>query len=350
MERTGYVDHVGLWRSELRAWVPETIFDAHVHLGPRDAMGPLAPDRQKLALSTFTSLTREELQDWYAKLFEGKRVVGLAACGFPLREADLETANRYLIRLMKAAPQVRGFLLAHPTDVGRSRVTFDAALAQGVRFAGVKPYFDLLGKGVFETLMPEFIPDALLEFMHREQLMMMLHTSGRGMGDAENQAYIRRVLDQYPRLRIVLAHMGRYIDPAEFFAFCESGLLEHPNLYLETSSVTVPEVYRRALERPEVRGRLLFGTDMPFGRITGVEAWSETRGPIFVTRDAYSWSDPQLAQAAGIDPRQLTYNTYHVIKALKDAIQALGLSPGQAEALKQAVFRRNAESLFSGGS
>ncbi|NLX99262.1 MAG: amidohydrolase family protein [Rhodopirellula sp.] len=342
-----YVDHVGLWQQELRDWLPATIFDAHVHLGPPEVMRSIREDRKKLALSTFTSLTWEELRDWYPRLFGGRTLVGLAAFPFPLQEVDQDAANGYMIRLMKTAPEIRGFLLAHPTDAAKSVAAFDAAIAAGVRFSGVKPYFDLLGKSVFETTMPEFIPEALLEFMDRRRLVLMLHTSGRGMGEKRNQDYLRRVLDQYPNLPIVLAHMGRYLEAAEFFAFCDSGLLDYPNVYLETSSATLPEVYRRALAHPGMRDRLVFGTDLPFGLITGVEAWSKTHGAIFITRDDYPWNDPALA-AESVQRRQLTYNTYHVIQAIKSAVEAMHLSAAQSETVKEGIFHRNAESLFGG--
>ncbi len=341
-----YADHIGLWADELMAWVPDVIFDAHVHLGPPEVMGTINVERRQVALSTFTSLTWEHLQDVCGQLYRGKRVAGLIAFGFPLREVDMQAANRYIIDLMKAEPALKGFALAHPTDFGPTRATFDEALEQGVRFSGVKPYFDFLGKDVFETAMPEFIPEPLLEFMNRERLILMLHTSGIGMGDTTNQNYLRSVMERFPQIRIILAHMGRYLELKQFLSFCDSGLLEYPMMYLEMSSATLTEVYRRVLSEPKMHNRLLFGSDLPYGLITGVEAWSETHGPIFVTRDRYPWSDPILQQNAPLSPDRLTYNTYHTIQALKDALESMRLPPKQVEAIKQSIFFENASSLF----
>ena len=131
------------------------------------------------------------------------------------------------------------------------------------------------------------------------------------MGDRENQDYLRDVMERFPDVRIILAHMGRYLEADEFFRFCDSGLLAYPSLYLEMSSACRVEVYARTLQHPETFDRLLFGSDVPFGLITGMEAWSERSGPIFVTRDRYLWSDPELEAASGIRPDSLTYNTYH---------------------------------------
>lgn len=341
----GYVDHVRLWANELQRWTPPVFFDAHVHLGPPEVMGPLSPERRKLPLATFSHLTLEALETWYRQLYSSKRIAGLIAFPFPLQEVDIEAANRYIIELMKRDPRVKGFALAHPTDAGRTCATLDKALEEGVRFSGIKPYFDLLGKGVFACAISEFIPEALLRLMDRERLILMLHTSRTGMGERENQDYLRDVLERFPHVRIILAHMGRYLAVDEFFRFCDAGLLEYPMLYLEMSSASRPEVYARVLEYPQVFSRLLFGSDLPFGLITGVEAWVEGGIPIFLTRDRYAWSTPTSQDASGLR-NDLTYNTYHTIKAFKDALASRRLSAEEAAAIKQAVFYQNAASLF----
>jgi hypothetical protein len=343
-----YCDHVGLWARELAAWVPDEIFDAHVHLGLPEAMRPISPQRLRLPLSTFTDLSLAQLRVWHERLFPSKRLAGLIAFPFPLQEVDIAGANRYLIEVMRAAPEVRGFLLAHPTDLGPTLAAWEAALAAEVRFSGVKPYFDLVGKSVFECSMGEFVSPSLLQFMDAHQLVLMLHTSGNGMGDRAAQEFVREVLDRFAGIKLVLAHMGRYVQADEFFRFADSGLLDHPRLYLDMSSVTVPAVYTRALQHRTVRGRLLFATDLPFGLITGMEAWSDKAGAIFVTRDNYLWTDEAIQQTSPVRPDQLTYNTYHVLHAFKTALDALGLPSAEEAALKQAVFRMNAASLFIG--
>lgn len=339
---------MGLWSGELQGWVPERIFDAHVHLGPPEVMGPISAQRQCLPLATFSQLTWEELQAWYAAVYRGKTVAGLVAFPFPLQEVDQAAANQYIIELMTREPSVRGFVLVHPTDVAVTRRAIQEAERQGVRFAGVKPYYDLTGRSVFECTMPDFIPDALLELMNAEGLALMLHTSGNGMCEPANQQFVRSVLDRFPRVPIVLAHMGRYLVAEEFLEFCECGLLQCPMLYLEMSSASRPEVYRRALAEPGVERRLLFGSDLPFGLITGVEAWSEQAGPIFVTRDRYAWSDPRLEQQSPVRPDALSYNTYHTIKSLKDALAGMSLTAAQQQVIKNAVFYENAARLFAG--
>ena len=339
-------DHVSLWSEALRDWMPDTVFDAHVHLCPPEAMGFFSAERLREPLCTFGSFEWEELFECYSQLFSGKQIAGLIAFPLPMREVNIEAANAYVRALMLRERGVKGFLLAHPTDIGQVRAEFDRALSDGVRFTGVKPYFDLLGKSNYETTMPEFIRDDLLEFMDAERLIMMLHTSGLGMGVPENQEFVGSVLEQYPGIRIVLAHLGRYLETADFFRFLESGLMEHPNLYLEMSSASQPDVYVRLLEGGAAWERLLFGTDLPYGILTGVEAWSQETGPVFLTRDRYVWSDQSVNKIFPDEVKRLTYNTYHVIDAFKQALEVVVPDKRRAESIKKRVFHDNAMSLF----
>jgi hypothetical protein len=348
---SGITDHVRLWADELAAWLPAAVFDAHVHLGLPEAVGPVAAERRRNALLTFTAQPWEEFTLTWAGLFPDRRLAGVFALPFPQREIGLEAANDYLIGLMQREPRAKGFLLSDPRDPAPAIAACERAAAAGVRFTGVKPYADRLGKSNFQATMAEFLPEGLLEFMDDQGLIMLLHTAGMGVGEPDCQDFLRRMAWRWPRLRVVLAHMGRYVRPQQYLDFLASGVLEEcPGLCLEMSSASCSEVYEETLKREGLWPRLLFGTDLPFGLITGVEHWSDTRGAIFLTRDTYPWSDPKQDAEFAEARRTLTYNTYHTIKALKDGMARLGLDGAQAATLKDLVFRRNAEELLGEAS
>jgi len=130
LDATSYCDHAGLWGRELAAWMPESLFDAHVHLGPPEVMGEISPQRRRVPLCTFTHLRLDQARAWHAQLFPGRRVTGTIAFPFPLREVDLAGANRYMVEVMRAAPDVRGFLLAHPTDVTPTLAAWDCSITR----------------------------------------------------------------------------------------------------------------------------------------------------------------------------------------------------------------------------
>jgi len=318
-----YQDHIGLWQNELAAWMPDEFFDAHVHLSPAEVVGPISAERRKEGLTAFTRFTWEEAMAWYGDLFGGKKIAGLIAFPLPMREVRLEAANEYIIALMRRDPRVKGFILADPKDAKKTIRQFDEALKAGARFSGVKPYYDLLGKSNYVTTMPEFIPEELLEFMNGRRLVMMLHTSGIGVGDPENQAYLKSVAARYPRIKIILAHMGRYLKLEQFLAFMDSDVMDRcPTIFLESSYTGRPEIYRKVLARKDLWPRLLFGTDLPWGLWMGHEG-----------RKAEDGQKP-------------TWNAYHTVKAIKDAVEELHLEDGAAEQLKKDIFLRNAQTLF----
>jgi hypothetical protein len=137
---------------------------------------------------------------------------------------------------------------------------------------------------------------------------------------------------------MMLAHMGRYENKEQFFNFLDSGLMDFPTVFLEMSSATEPDVYAKVVERKELWSRLVFGSDLPFGTICGVEYHSEETGPTFICRDKHPWSKPVVDNRFGDLTKILTYNTYHTIKALKDGMEKAGITGADAEHLKQRVF------------
>lgn len=347
-----YEDHVGLWRDELQPWMPDVLFDAHVHLWPKESMGPFAPGRLLEPLSTFTHFTWEEAVTFYEGLYSGKTIAGLIAFGIPLREANLELTNEYIARLMKQDARIHGFIISDPKDTKRTIRQFDSARKEGVRFCGVKPHYDLLRKdiprSVYKTTMDEFLPHDLLEFMDSERLVMMLHTSSYGMGDPDCQKFTRSVVERYPHIKIIMAHMGRYLEKEQFFAFFESGLLDSPAIFLEMSSASQPDVYKKVFSRRDLWSRLIFGSDVPFGLITGNEYTDPENGPTFITRDLYSWTDPTVHERFRKQRAALTYNTYHTIHAVKTAMDALHLNKQEESQLKADVFCSNSQRLLKG--
>lgn len=338
-----YCDHIGLWTEELRDWVPDEIFDAHVHIGRKSDMGmEFSEARLKNASCTFSNMTLEEMKKWHGNLYSDKKITGIFAFPFPLLEMNFISANEYIVDAMQADSRVRGFIWTDPKDI---RLTFDIfknAERKGARFTGAKPYYDILRKSNFDTLMEEILPRKLLEFINSEKLVLMLHTTGKGIGDKSVRDYIKFISEKFPNIRIALAHMGRHLSVADFESFMKSELLHIPSVYLEMSSSSQVEIYRMVLENSQLQKRILFGSDIPFGMLTGIEEWSDTAGAIFRTRDKYAWSE-----AGSHGHADLTYNTYHVIKALKDAMATLRLRKAAADTLKSNIFLKNALNLVS---
>lgn len=315
-----YTDTANLWRSELRAWVPKAIFDAHVHLGPPEAMAPIVGARTGIPLTSYSSLTWCELEPFYKQLYSGKTMEGLIAFGFPLQEVNYEIANNYIADLVREDERVTGFILSNPYDTKSTIAQFTAAQKHGARIRGVKPYYDLLHRNLTNSVeitdTAEFVPDDLLEWMNSEHLILMLHTCSIGMGDSKCREWTRRTVEKFPNVKIILAHMGRYFHKEQFFDFFQTDLFDHPHLFLETSDAMVTEIYAHMLTRPDWCKRLIFGSDLPYG--------------FFSCEGRTDCDRPSAA-----------YNTYHVISAIKNALENSRLSVECQREIKEDIFSRN---------
>jgi predicted TIM-barrel fold metal-dependent hydrolase len=146
---------------------------------------------------------------------------------------------------------------------------------------------------------------------------MMLHVCSIGMGDPECQKWVSRAVETYPNIKIILAHMGRYFHPSQFFEFFRTDVFDHPNLFLETSDAMVTEIYAQMLTRPDWCKRLIFGSDLPYG--------------FFSCEDRNDCDNPSAA-----------YNTYHVIGALKTAFDRSGIAAEKQQQMKEDIFLNNA--------
>jgi len=333
-----YDDHIGLWNNRLRDAIPERIFDGHVHLARlSDLTRPVSPERRKSPLLTFTSLPREKWRAYCESLFSGKDLAGAFVFPLPVREADYRGANRYILETIRADARLKGFLWTHQYRPGDVRLLYDESVRAGTPFFGIKPYFDVTGKNNFDCELSDTLPAWLADFAHREGLAILLHTTGRGVVCPKLREDLARLCDARPGLRLVLAHMGRHICFDDFAAFMESELPFRPEIWMETSSSTLPEIYELYLSHESLRKRLIFGSDLPFGLITGVEEWSETGGALFRTRDRYPWSEPRLCGHGGI-----TYNAYHTIDAILQGVARLRFAAAEEKKLLRDIFLDNA--------
>lgn len=353
MKEFQFEDHIGLWKEELADFMPDRFFDVHEHIGPESVVGPMDEERTRAALTNFTFMEWEDLLRVYASMYPGKELMYAVAFAFPIHEVDVRAANTYVLQKAKEDSRILPLLLATPRDPGALQAGIAEAAAMGVPVYGVKPYFDLADKpGHFtarDVELEEFVTPDMLEYCNRESLVLVLHTCDIGMGSPALREKIQHILDTYPNLKLILAHMGRFYQKEEFFDFLDSDFLEKNRdkpFWFDISSVTDPDVFMRIFAREDLYPRLMFAADHPFGLVPGVEMYSETMGGIFLTRDEYPWSDPVMLEQFAEERKNLTFNNYHCLKAVKDAMYANISDPEKLEAVKKALFYGTACQVF----
>ncbi|HVF77661.1 MAG TPA: amidohydrolase family protein [Solirubrobacteraceae bacterium] len=215
------------WLNPLLADLPGlAVVDAHTHIGT-DCDGTICePPELLAALDT----------------------LGARAVSFPLRaEGGYSSANDLVLHAAAASgDRLVAFCRLDPhADPLAEGARAIAAGAQGIKLHPRSDSFTLAHPGV----------EAVFGLAHEHGLPILIH-AGRGI--APIGADTLRLAAEYPRASVILAHAG-----VTDLAWIADVLEEHPNVLFDTAWWNPADLL--ALFTLVPAGRILFGSDAPFG-------------------------------------------------------------------------------------
>jgi predicted TIM-barrel fold metal-dependent hydrolase len=230
------------------------LVDAHVHLGLESfIVRPISEEKRKKP--AFKDRMEQAPEALIAAL--DRNGVGAAvAFPFPLAEVDADLADAFILEAARRFP---------------GRIIPFALLGDGVEdriargFRGFKQHF---------LLEPErFDLRRAYGLVSEAGLPLVAHLPTRGIVPGAEA-----ILRIAPRLKLVIAHMGR-CEPNTGKCVEENllALAKYRNVYFETSTVRDPAAFRRAVELVGA-GRVLFGSDLPFNSHLGGDPLAEELG------------------------------------------------------------------------
>lgn len=329
------------WEEHLEDWVPKRLIDAHVHFNdPKFQIETVTEALLKSSWVFEVCPGKANAEDTarYTRTTFPNREVTLVAFGHPDLGWEIEGSNEDV----RAEGLKRGWyslVMVRPTWVAEQ---VDWWLSKpGV--LGVKPYYTLIGydksgwgshinAGIFD-----YLPHHQLEVLDQRAAWLTLHVPKlERLGHPDNLRDIREIRRRYPRVKLVVAHLGRsYTLP-----HAEEGLLplaDDPEILFDNSAVLNPAVHELALKHlgPD---RILYGTDNPVFYMRGRRQWE---GKTYINRTSHPFYFNKEREASEIEARYTLY-MYEALKALKDSCCKLGLG---ADAV-QKVFYGNARGLI----
>lgn len=314
----------------VEGFLPRRIFDIHAHLfHTRHFAGGKPP----VFLEPGKGYGWEEFQAAMARWMPGREVQGLFF-GYPAAGNDRAGENLWVRE--QVSPHVAGgpnraLVLAGPQDDPEE---VRRLLQTGV-FVGIKPYrlyADV--PDTREATVESFAPEWMWRLCHEHQGVLMLHIMrAGGITDPDNVAALRRLCQQYPGCRLVLAHVARSFN----YRHAREGLhavADLENVVVDTSAVTQAGAFRAALEVLGPR-RVLWGSDYMV---------SELRGACFTQGDGFTWvySEDDSAKDLTVFGGYTLVGIESLI-ALREACEDTGLTPGDLDD----VFCRNALRLLA---
>jgi glutamate-1-semialdehyde 2,1-aminomutase len=324
-----------IWEQELSSFVPERVFDTHVHIWrPEDVPDNIEITPTDIGLETFRGYTVGDFKASTERLLPGRSVSALVF-GMVHKDLPRENLNKYVAEVQKSEPEISALAVVSPGDPMEDVERWIGAYG----LLGYKPYWNLVEprKQSDVTIRDMLSPDQL-HYANQRGLTVLLHIPrALRLADPLNKAQIREVAGEYPNVTWILAHIGR----AYFMAALEGHIEEVcdlENVYFDLAFVGSAPVIAYAIRAAGVR-KFVFGTDLPVADIKGKNVDFNNQR-LYVTEEPRAWSmsNPELGL-------EFTRFCYEELRAIKAAARQLRLSDAQIED----IFFRNAERLIRSG-
>ncbi len=331
------------WLEHLEPWLPEHIFDAHTHIDePRYRLEAISEEkrRQHWSNEVCEPIAAADAQRCYGLVFPG-RTVSCLTFGMPLPEYDIEGSGSNLQEECARRGWYRLAVVRPQWSVERLAEELDQPWV-----VGVKPYYALIGPDptsrdrYLEASIFDFLPHRQLELLNDRRAWVTLHVPrSKRLGHPDNIAEIRQIRRRYPKVVLVIAHLGRcYLLPQAQQALPQ--LADDKGLFFDISAVMNPDVLHLALN---VLGpkRLLYGTDNPIFYMRGRRQWSADG---YLNRTNYPFYFNRHREPPEVEAGYTLY-MYEALGALKQACQRASMGPEQVEAIMHGNAHRLIESI-----
>jgi hypothetical protein len=333
-----------VYTERLSDFLPDELIDIHTHVWRTSDFPPPTPSAGEARIVTWPSLVAaenpiENLRETYRILFPDKRVTPLIFGTTP-EGGNLDIVNSY-VEESAHREHLPSLIYSDPAwsaDELESRI-----IAGG--FLGAKSYLTLAPAylPVREIRIFDFFPPHQLAMHERHGWIVMLHIPRDGrLKDTVNLAQLLQIEHDYPKLNIVIAHVGR--------AYCNEDignafelLAGTKHLCFDISANTNDYVFEQLIQCVGPQ-RILFGSDLPISRMRMRRITHDGRYINLVPHGLYGdvAGDPNMAEVDGTETEQLTLFLYEEIDAFRRAAEHAGLKRSDVKD----VFFNNARRLI----
>ncbi len=335
-----------VYAEELRDFLPDKILDVHTHvwLNSNIPAAELAAEEADNRCVKWPWLVAkddslEDLQETYRLLFPGKDVSALM---FTSR-GGWEKNNAYV----SDASRRSGWPALYYSHPEESADEVEEKIRSG-GFLGLKSYLDFAPSYIpaSEIRIFDFFPKHQLARMNEMGAIVMLHIPRNGrLKDPVNLEQILEIKREFPRVRLIIAHIGRAYTPDDIGNAFTDYLDKVPDLMYDFSAnccdAAITEVLKHA--GPE---HVMYGTDMPILRMRTHRIIENGTYINLIPPGLYGdpSQDSHLREVSPAEAEKITFFVYEELLAFKRSAQALGLTKADVEN----VMYHNAAGLVAG--
>lgn len=323
------VEQEALLRSRLLDELPARVVDCHAHTSGRGMARDLSDYGWSQRRSSFPEWDFDcdvRVKD----LLYGDREVVRLWMAQPHKGFDHQRVNDYILRDLP--PGDFAILCGLPDD---EQYTLERI--RSGRFVALKCYPHYVEPPY--RWVSEFFPDWALQACQDGAVPIILHLA-RPLTECVDE--VLALTDKFPRLVVVLAHLGRVKSTSAAVQSAFHAVAERQCVVADTSMVTDAGVVSAAFAAlgPE---RVLFGSDEPFCLLRYIEVVDAERGSTVVSHDDYHWNKPWAFQRYGDTARRAVLIHFQSIEALLEGMPAALRASSSA---MEKVFCRNTERWF----
>lgn len=328
---------------ELKDFLPDKIIDVHTHVYKKEFFDPL-PEGAKEAPKKWTALIAsddsiEDLQETYSLMFPGKDVQALM---FINGGSGMDKNNAYLSEVSKKT----GWGALYYSKPTQSADELEDKIRKG-GFLGVKSYLDLAPKYIptNEVRIFDFFPKHQLERLNEMGAICMCHIPRDGrLKDPVNLHQILEIRREFPKLRLIVAHIGRAYAPEDIGNSFEL-LTKEPETMYDFSANCCDYAIEEVIKNCGTK-HLMFGTDMPILRMRTHRIVENGTYINLVPPGLYHdpYGDPHLREVSEEEGKEITFFAYEELLSLKRVCEKLKLTRRDVED----IMYNNAKNLIDG--
>lgn len=315
-------------RDQLMSWLPQEIIDCHAHANLAEQVQEIDSSTMAHMMSTFPAFDLEQSARAKHEFFPGKHVRTLRFAN-AYRGIDHMAANAYLLA---GSPQHdRVALYGIPTDP-----EYTKRMLHDPRVVALKMYprfFIPPVKTIYEYFTPE-----ILEETQSVGLPIILHLPSM---ITLCQHQLIQLLADFPRLRVVLAHLGLPHLPIPGLAEVYQEVAGYPQVFMDTAMIPSTEVVAMALQAFGSE-RIMYGSDEPLNLLRFIVYEHPSKGQRIIPDYHYHWvQDDEWSEYQHVG-RDAVHSHWQTIGAIRQAIDRIGL---RSDA-KRMIFHDTAKELY----
>lgn len=325
-------------QSQLTPRLPDLMVDTHAHgSASQHFRAAEMPDHIKgHMMSTFPVTTLEMSETISATLLPGQEIQKVrfahAFTGIAHR-----AVNEYLIDESPERDRVVLFGTSNSTD----DIDYTKQQLRSGAYVGLKMYYNASNPP--KEKLTEYFPPEILSVAEAEHIPIILHLPKSLYRSTDE---VEEVVECYPDLQIVLAHIGvAHVVRPELEGIL-SRLARSGNVYVDTSGVDDAELVLKALRHlgPD---NVLYGSDEPLNLIRAIVYDNPELGPRLLTDYDYHWVDAaERARWRHLADKPFVHNHWRQLQTILVAAERFAMRSSEKNRLLDSIFHGNAQRVF----